>query len=198
MEKKISKLAILTKGIIKENPNLVLLLGTCPTLATTSSALNGAGMGVSAMAVLICSNIVISLLAKLIPDKVRIPCYIVVIAGFVTLVQFILQAFVPSLYDSLGLFIPLIVVNCIVLGRAEAFAAKNNPFASLLDGLGIGLGFTFALTLLGAIREFLGAGTLFSYHIYPENYGMLLFILSPGAFLALGYLIAIINKLRTK
>ena len=143
MEKKTSKLSILTKGIIKENPNLVLLLGTCPTLATTSSALNGAGMGVSAMAVLICSNIVISLLAKIIPDKVRIPCYIVVIAGFVTVVQFVLQAFVPSLYNSLGLFIPLIVVNCIILGRAEMFASKNNVLDSALDGVGMGIGFTF-------------------------------------------------------
>ena len=148
MEKKVSKLAILTKGIIKENPVLVLLLGTCPTLATTSSALNGLGMGVSATAVLICSNIVISLLAKFIPDKVRIPCYIVVIAGFVTVVQFVLQAFVPALYASLGLFIPLIVVNCIILGRAEMFASKNNALDSALDGIGMGLGFTLALGLM--------------------------------------------------
>ena len=161
MENKVSKLAILTKGIIKENPVLVLLLGTCPTLATTSSALNGLGMGVSAMAVLICSNIVISLLAKIIPDKVRIPCYIVVIAGFVTVVQFVLQAFVPSLYDSLGLFIPLIVVNCIILGRAEMFASKNNALDSALDGIGMGLGFTLALGIMGAIREIIGAGTIF-------------------------------------
>ena len=187
-----------TNGLLKENPTFVLMLGMCPTLGTTSSAINGLGMGLATTFVLLCSNVVISALKKLIPDKVRIPSFIVVIAAFVTMVQMLMEAYVPSLYDTLGLFIPLIVVNCIVLGRAEAFAAKNNPFASLLDGLGIGLGFTFALTLLGAIREFLGAGTLFSYHIYPENYGMLLFILAPCAFLALGYLIAIINKLRTK
>ena len=187
-----------TNGLLKENPTFVLMLGMCPTLGTTSSAINGLGMGLATTFVLLCSNVVISSLKKLIPDKVRIPAFIVIIAAFVTMVQMLMEAYVPSLYDTLGLFIPLIVVNCIVLGRAEAFAAKNNPFASLLDGLGIGLGFTFALTLLGAIREFLGAGTLFSYQIYPENYGMLLFVLAPGAFIALGYLIAIINKLKTK
>ena len=187
-----------TNGLLKENPTFVLMLGMCPTLGTTSSAINGLGMGLATTFVLLCSNVVISALKKLIPDKVRIPTFIVIIAAFVTMVQMLMEAYVPSLYDTLGLFIPLIVVNCIVLGRAEAFAAKNNPFASLLDGLGIGLGFTFALTLLGAIREFLGAGTLFSYQIYPENYGMLLFVLAPGAFIALGYLIAIINKLKTK
>ena len=187
-----------TNGLLKENPTFVLMLGMCPTLGTTSSAINGLGMGLATTFVLLCSNVVISALKKPIPDKVRIPAFIVIIAAFVTMVQMLMEAYVPSLYDTLGLFIPLIVVNCIVLGRAEAFAAKNNPFASLLDGLGIGLGFTFALTLLGAIREFLGAGTLFSYQIYPENYGMLLFVLAPGAFIALGYLIAIINKLKTK
>ena len=187
-----------TNGLLKENPTFVLMLGMCPTLGTTSAAINGLGMGLATTFVLLCSNVVISALKKLIPDKVRIPAFIVIIAAFVTMVQMLMEAYVPSLYDTLGLFIPLIVVNCIVLGRAEAFAAKNNPFASLLDGLGIGLGFTFALTLLGAIREFLGAGTLFSYQIYPENYGMLLFVLAPGAFIALGYLIAIINKLKTK
>ena len=187
-----------TNGLLKENPTFVLMLGMCPTLGTTSSAINGLGMGLATTFVLLCSNVVISALKKLIPDKVRIPAFIVIIAAFVTMVQMLMEAYVPSLYDTLGLFIPLIVVNCIVLGRAEAFAAKNNPFASLLDGLGIGLGFTFALTPLGAIREFLGAGTLFSYQIYPENYGMLLFVLAPGAFIALGYLIAIINKLKTK
>ena len=187
-----------TNGLLKENPTFVLMLGMCPTLGTTSSAINGLGMGLATTFVLLCSNVVISALKKLIPDKVRIPAFIVIIAAFVTMVQMLMEAYVPSLYDTLGLFIPLIVVNCIVLGRAEAFAAKNNPFASLLDGLGIGLGFTFALTLLGAIREFLGAGTLFSCQIYPENYGMLLFVLAPGAFIALGYLIAIINKLKTK
>ena len=187
-----------TNGLLKENPTFVLMLGMCPTLGTTSSAINGLGMGLATTFVLLCSNVVISALKKLIPDKVRIPAFIVIIAAFVTMVQMLMEAYVPSLYDTLGLFIPLIVVNCIVLGRAEAFAAKNNPFASLLDGLGIGLGFTFALTLLGAIREFLGAGTLFSYQIYPENYGMLLFVLAPGGFIALGYLMAIINKLKTK
>ena len=165
MEKKPSKLSILTKGIIKENPVLVLLLGTCPTLATTSSAINGIGMGVSAMAVLICSNIVISILRNIIPDKVRIPCYIVVIAGFVTVVQLLLQAFVPSLYASLGLFIPLIGVNCIILGRAEMFASKNNPFDSALDGIGMGIGFTLALGVMGLIREFFGSGTLFGQEV---------------------------------
>ena len=168
MEKKASKLSILTKGIIKENPVLVLLLGTCPTLATTSSAINGIGMGVSATAVLICSNIVISLLRKIIPDKVRIPCYIVVIAGFVTVVQLLLQAFVPSLYASLGLFIPLIVVNCIILGRAEMFASKNNAFDSALDGIGMGIGFTLALGAMGLIREFFGSGTAFGINVLTD------------------------------
>ena len=158
-----SKLSILTNGIIKENPVLVLLIGTCPTLATSSSLSNGLGMGLSATAVLICSNIVISLLRKVIPDKVRIPCYIVVIAGFVTLVQFVLQAYVPTLYDSLGLFLPLIVVNCIILGRAEAFANKNTIIDSALDGVGMGIGFTLALALMGTIRELLGSGTLLGY-----------------------------------
>lgn len=187
-----------TNGLLKENPTFVLMLGMCPTLGTTSSAINGLGMGLATTFVLLCSNVAISALKNLIPDKVRIPAFIVVIAAFVTMVQMLMEAYVPSLYDTLGLFIPLIVVNCIVLGRAEAFAAKNNPFASLLDGLGIGLGFTCALTLLGSVREFLGAGTLFSYQIYPENFGMLVFVLAPGAFIALGYLIAIINKLKTK
>lgn len=194
MEKKISKIGILTKGIIKENPNLVLLLGTCPTLATTSSAMNGAGMGVSAMAVLICSNIVISLLAKIIPDKVRIPCYIVVIAGFVTVVQFVLQAFVPSLYDSLGLFIPLIVVNCIILGRAEMFASKNNVIDSALDGLGMGIGFTLSLTVMGAVRELIGAGTIFGFAIpWMNEHPMLIIALAPGGFFVYACTIAAIN-----
>ena len=187
MDKKPSKLGILTKGIIKENPVLVLLLGTCPTLATTSSAINGVGMGVSAMAVLICSNIVISLLRNIIPDKERIPCYIVVIAGFVTLVQLMLQAFVPSLYASLGLFIPLIVVNCIILGRAEMFASKNNPFDSALDGVGMGLGFTLALGIMGGVREFFGAGTLFGIEILTDIVpGMGIFNLAPGGFFVYG------------
>ena len=194
MEKKVSKLAILTKGIIKENPVLVLLLGTCPTLATTSSALNGLGMGVSATAVLICSNIVISLLAKFIPDKVRIPCYIVVIAGFVTVVQFVLQAFVPSLYASLGLFIPLIVVNCIILGRAEMFASKNNAIDSALDGIGMGLGFTLALGLMGAIREIVGAGTIFGFALpWLSAHPMLVIALAPGGFFVYACLIAAVN-----
>ena len=194
MEKKVSKLAILTKGIIKENPVLVLLLGTCPTLATTSSALNGLGMGVSATAVLICSNIVISLLAKFIPDKVRIPCYIVVIAGFVTVVQFVLQAFVPALYASLGLFIPLIVVNCIILGRAEMFAAKNGPIDSALDGIGMGLGFTLALGMMGAIREIIGAGTIFGVALpWLSAHPMLIIALAPGGFFVYACLIAAVN-----
>lgn len=191
-------LKIFLNGIIKENPTFVLLLGMCPTLGTTTSAINGMSMGLATMFVLICSNVVISLLKKLIPDKVHIPAYIVVIATFVTILQMCMEAYLPTLFESLGLFIPLIVVNCIVLGRAEAFAAKNNPWASFLDGAGIGLGFTLALTLLGAVRELLGTGKLFGATLYPENYGMLVFVLAPGAFIALGYLIAIINKLRTK
>lgn len=189
-----NKLAILTKGIIKENPVLVLLLGTCPTLATTGSVLNGLGMGVSTMAVLICSNIVISLLRNIIPDKVRIPCYIVVIAGFVTIVQLSLQAFVPSLYASLGLFIPLIVVNCIILGRAEMFASKNNPFDSALDGIGMGIGFTLALGCMGAIREFFGNGSILGFNIlggHIEQMGI--FNLAPGGFFAFAILIALVN-----
>lgn len=194
MEKKVSKLSILTKGIIKENPVLVLLLGTCPTLATTSSAINGIGMGVSAMAVLICSNIVISLLRKIIPDNVRIPCYIVVIAGFVTVVQLMLQAFVPSLYSSLGLFIPLIVVNCIILGRAEMFASKNNAFDSALDGIGMGIGFTLALAAMGLIREFFGSGTAFGIEILTNHVpGMGIFNLAPGGFFVFAILIAAVN-----
>ncbi len=187
----------ITNGLIKENPTFVLMLGMCPTLGTTTSALNGMSMGLATTFVLICSNVVISLLKNLIPDKIRIPAFIVVIATFVTIIQMAMEAYLPTLYDSLGLFIPLIVVNCIVLGRAEAFAAKNNPFASFCDGLGIGLGFTFGLTLLGIVRELLGSGALFSLRIFPEEYSILIFVLAPGAFITLGYLIAIINKLRT-
>ena len=187
----------ITNGLIKENPTFVLMLGMCPTLGTTTSALNGMSMGLATTFVLICSNVVISLLKNLIPDKIRIPAFIVIIATFVTIIQMAMEAYLPTLYDSLGLFIPLIVVNCIVLGRAEAFAAKNNPFASLCDGLGIGLGFTFGLTLLGIVRELLGTGALFSLRVFPEEYGVLIFVLAPGAFITLGYLIAIINKLRT-
>ena len=191
-----SNLKILMNGIITENPTFVLLLGMCPTLGTTSSAMNGMSMGLATMFVLICSNMVISALKNVIPDMVRIPGYIVVIATFVTVVQMCMEAFIPALYASLGLFIPLIVVNCIVLGRAEAFAAKNNPLASMFDGIGMGLGFTIALTLLGAVREFLGTGKIFDLTILPEEYGMLIFVLAPGAFIALGYLIAIINSLK--
>ncbi|MCQ2349088.1 MAG: electron transport complex subunit E [Paludibacteraceae bacterium] len=191
-------LKTLFNGIVKENPTFVLLLGMCPTLGTTSSAINGMSMGLATMFVLICSNVVISLLKNLIPDKVHIPIYIVIVATFVTVVQMCMEAYLPDLYATLGLFIPLIVVNCIVLGRAEAFAAKNNPLASLMDGIGIGLGFTIALTLLGSIREFLGKGCVFNTSIFPEQYGMLLFVLAPGAFIALGYLIAIVNKITKK
>lgn len=191
-----SNLKILINGVIKENPTFVLLLGMCPTLGTTSSALNGMSMGLATMFVLICSNIVISALKNLIPDMVRIPAYIVVIATFVTVVQMCMEAFVPALYASLGLFIPLIVVNCIVLGRAEAFAAKNGIIPSAFDGIGIGLGFTLALTSLGAVRELLGTGKLFNLTLMPEQYGSLIFVLAPGAFIVLGYLVAIVNKLR--
>ena len=193
-ETTMSNLKILMNGIITENPTFVLLLGMCPTLGTTSSAMNGMSMGLATMFVLICSNMVISALKNVIPDMVRIPGYIVVIATFVTVVQ--MEAFIPALYASLGLFIPLIVVNCIVLGRAEAFAAKNGVVASAFDGIGIGLGFTIALTLLGAIRELLGTGKLFNLTIMPEQFGSLIFVLAPGAFIALGFLIAIVNKLR--
>lgn len=189
---------ILFNGIIKDNPVFVLLLGMCPALATTSSAINGMSMGLATMFVLVCSNIVISLLKNLIPDLVRIPAFIVVIATFVTIVEMIMNAFLPALADSLGIFIPLIVVNCIVLGRAEAFAARNNVISSLFDGVGIGLGFTLALTVLGATREFLGSGKMFSVSIFPEDFGMTLFVLAPGAFIALGYLVAVFNKLQRK
>ncbi|MBR2359119.1 MAG: electron transport complex subunit E [Bacteroidaceae bacterium] len=187
---------VLMNGIIKENPTFVLLLGMCPTLGTTSSAINGMSMGLATMFVLILSNLVISLIKNLIPDMVRIPSFIVVIASFVTLLQMLMQAYLPDIYATLGLFIPLIVVNCIILGRAEAFAAKNGPVASIFDGIGMGLGFTLGLTLLGAVREILGTGKLFGFTLMPEEYGMLVFVLAPGAFIALGYLIAIVNKMR--
>ncbi|MGE0078872.1 MAG: RnfABCDGE type electron transport complex subunit E [Bacteroidales bacterium] len=185
----------LTKGILKENPIFVIVLGMCPTLATTSSAMNGLGMGLATTFVLLGSNIVISLMARFIPDKVRIPSYIVVIATFVTIVDLVMQAYTQSLYEKLGIFIPLIVVNCIVLGRAEAFANKNNVFESILDGIGMGLGFTFALTLLGSVREILGAGSIFD-HKFIKGDGILVFILAPGAFIALAYLIVIFNKIK--
>ena len=187
-----------TNGILKENPTFVLVLGMCPTLATTTSAINGMAMGLATLFVLVCSNIVISLLKNLIPDKVRIPAFIVVIATFVTLVQLLMQAYLPAIYDVLGLFIPLIVVNCIVLGRAEAFAAKNSVGLSALDGLGMGLGFTLALKILGALRELLGTGAVFGFNLYSDHYGALVFVLAPGAFIALAYLMAIINKVQKK
>ena len=189
-------LKVLLNGIVKENPTFVLLLGMCPTLGTTSSAINGMSMGLATTAVLVFSNLIISCLKNLIPDSVRIPSFIVVIASLVTILQMVLQAYVPSVYEALGLFIPLIVVNCIILGRAEAYAAKNDPISSIFDGLGMGLGFTIALTLLGACREVLGTVKIFSMTVFPENYGALLFVLAPGAFIVLGYLIAIVNKLR--
>lgn len=190
-----SNVKTLLNGIFKENPVFVLLLGMCPTLGTTSSAVNGLGMGLATTFVLLSANVVVSMLKNVIPDKVRIPAFIVVIATFVTLVEMVMQAYVPALYESLGLFIPLIVVNCIVLGRAEAFAAKNTVMKSAFDGLGMGLGFTMALTLLGSARELLGTGKVFGMTLFPENYGMLLFVLAPGAFIALAYLIAIFQKL---
>jgi len=184
-----------TKGFFRENPILVLVLGTCPTLATTSSALNGMGMGIATTFVLIGSNVVIALLAGLIPEKVRIPAFIVVIASFVTIVDLVMQAFVPTLYEALGIFIPLIVVNCIILGRAEAYASKNGVWSSFVDGAGMGLGFTMALGILGAFREIAGSGSIFGYKFIKGD-GILVFILAPGAFMALGYLIALINRLR--
>lgn len=190
-----SQLKNFTKGFIKENPILVLVLGTCPTLATTSSSLNGLGMGIATTFVLIGSNAVVSLLANVIPDKVRIPAFVVIIASFVTIVDLLMQAYVPSLYDKLGIFIPLIVVNCIVLGRAEAYASKNGVWSSFIDGFGMGLGFTCALGILGAFREIVGSGSIFGYKFIPGD-GVLVFILAPGAFIALGYLIAIVNKIK--
>jgi len=192
-----NKLQLITKGILKENPTFVLILGMCPTLATTTSAINGMGMGAATMAVLIMSNIVISLIKNLIPDKVRIPAFIVVIASFVTVIQLLMQAYLPSLYQSLGIFIPLIVVNCIILGRAEAFASKNNALDSALDGLGIGLGFTCSLTLIGAVRELLGSGAIFGQSLISGD-GMLVFVLAPGGFLVLGYLMVLFKKLTAK
>ncbi|MDT8401156.1 MAG: electron transport complex subunit E [Bacteroidales bacterium] len=186
-----------TKGFIKENPVFALFLGLCPTLGVTTTAINGMGMGLATTFVLLMANIVVSLIKNFIPDKVRIPSFIVIIASFVTIVELTMQAYLPDLFEALGLFIPLIVVNCLVLGRAEAFASKNNLLSSAIDGLGMGLGFTFALTLLGAVREILGSGSIFGLK-FIEGDGMLIFILSPGAFLALGYLIVIINKLSKK
>ncbi|MBP3211404.1 MAG: electron transport complex subunit E [Prevotella sp.] len=189
---------ILNNGIVKENPTFVLLLGMCPTLATTTSALNGLSMGVATMAVLVCTNFVISCIKNLTPDKVRIPVFVVVIAAFVTILQLVVKAYLPDIDKSLGIFIPLIVVNCIILGRAEAFACKNTPLASIFDGLGIGLGFTLALTLLGMVRELIGAGSLFGATILPETCNVLLFVLPPGAFISLGLLNALIGHLGQK
>ena len=193
-EAKMNKLQIILSGIIKNNPTFVLVLGMCPTLGTTTSAINGMGMGVATMAVLIMSNLVISLIKNFIPDKVRIPAFIVVIASFVTIIHMLMQAYVPSLYASLGVFIPLIVVNCIILGRAEAFASKNGAIDSMLDGVGIGLGFTLSLTVIGAVREVLGSGAIFGYSLGISDYMPLVFVLAPGAFLVLGYVMVLFNK----
>ena len=190
-----NKMQIILNGILKNNPTFVLVLGMCPTLGTTTSAVNGLGMGVATMAVLIMSNMVISLIKNLIPDKVRIPAFIVVIASFVTIIEMLMQAYIPSLYASLGVFIPLIVVNCIILGRAEAFASKHGVFDSLLDGVGICLGFTIALTVIGAVRELLGSGAVFGYSFGVADYMPLVFVLAPGAFLVLGYLMVLFNKI---
>ena len=188
---------IIKNGLVKENPTFVLFRGMCPTLATTTSAINGLSMGLATMAVLICTNFVISLIKNLTPNKVHIPVYIVVIAAFVTVLQMLMSAYAPqSINDALGIYIPLIVVNCIILGRAESFACKNTPLASVFDGIGIGLGFTVGLSLLGCVRELLGAGSLFGVVLLPETYNILLFVLPPGAFLTLGYLVAIINKFK--
>lgn len=191
-----NNLKVIINGIIKENPTFVLLLGMCPTLATTTSAMNALSMGLATMFVLICSNAAISLIKNLTPDMVRIPVFVVVIASFVTVLQMCLAAYLPAVNASLGLYIPLIVVNCIILGRAEAFACKNGVVASLCDGIGIGLGFTLGLTFLGTVREILGAGSVFGVQLLPETVGMLMFILPPGAFVTLGFLIAIVNKLK--
>lgn len=192
-----NKLNIFTKGFFKENPTFVLLLGMCPTLATTTSAINGLSMGLATLFVLVLSNIVISAIAPVVPDKVHIPVYIVVIATFVTILQFAMQAYTPAMYTTLGLFIPLIVVNCIVLGRAEAFASKNGILDSALDGFGIGLGFTLSLTILGIVREILGSGSVFGYRFITGD-GILVFVMAPGAFLALGYLMVLFNKIAKK
>ena len=192
-----NRLNIFTRGFLKENAVFVLFLGLCPTLGTTTSAINGFAMGLATTFVLVMSNIVVSLIKSFIPDKVRIPAFIVIIATFVTIVELTMQAFVPDLFDVLGLFIPLIVVNCLILGRAEAFASKNNPLDSIIDGFGMGLGFTMALTVLGAVREILGSNALFGFK-FMEGDGMLAFVLAPGAFIILGYLIAITNRINKK
>ena len=192
-----NKLKFILESAIKNNPIFVLLLGMCPTLGTTSSAINGMSMGLATMGVLICSNVAISMLRNVVPDKVRIPAFIVVIASFVTVLQMLLQAYLPALYETLGIFIPLIVVNCILLGRAEAYASKNGVVDSFCDGAGVGLGFTVSLTILGSVRELLGTGRIFDIPGYNEEYGSLVFILAPGAFIVLGLLVAVVNKLKT-
>ena len=192
-----SKWSLITNGLVKNNPTFVLVLGMCPTLATTTSAMNGLEMGLATMFVLILSNIFISLIAPAVPDKVRIPVYIVVIATFVTLLQLLMQAFVPDVYNTLGLFVPLIVVNCIVLGRAEAFANKNSVADSALDGIGIGIGFTISLTVIGIVREILGSGSIFGWKFIPGD-GILAFVMAPGAFLVLGYLMVLFNRYLAK
>ena len=189
-----NRLSLVWKGLIKENPTFVLVLGMCPTLGTTTSAINGLGMGVATMAVLIMSNVVIAMIKNLIPDKVRIPAFIVVIASFVTVIEMLMQAYGASLYAALGVFIPLIVVNCIILGRAEAFASKNGVLDSALDGVGIGLGFTLSLTVIGAVREILGSGSIFGLSLGISDYMPLVFVLAPGAFLVLGFLMVLFNK----
>ncbi|MDE7460590.1 MAG: electron transport complex subunit E [Paramuribaculum sp.] len=191
-------LRILYNGIVTDNPTFVLLLGMCPTLGTTGSAITGMSMGLATLGVLVCSNMAIAAIKHLVPSKVRIPAYIVVIATFVTLLQFIMKAYLPALDATLGIFIPLIVVNCILLGRAEAFASRHSVGESFFDGLGIGLGFTIALTLLGSVREFLGSGSVFGLALFPESYGALLFVLAPGAFIALGFLIALFNFVKSR
>ena len=192
-------LSVFTNGLIKENPTLRLMLGTCPTLAVTTAAINGIGMGISATVVLVCSNLVISLLRNVIPDKVRIPAFITIIAGFVSVVQMLVKAFLPSIDESLGIFLPLIVVNCIILARAEMFASKNGPVLSVLDGLGMGIGFTAVLTLMGAIREFFGAGSLFSLPITSNFISpMIVFLLPPGGFFVFGMLVAVSNAIAKK
>lgn len=191
-----SYLKLIYNGVIKENPALILMLGMCPTLAVTTSATNGFGMGVSTMAVLVFSNLLISLLRKVIPDAVRLPAFIVVVASLVTIVEMVTQAYLPALYESLGLYIPLIVVNCIILGRAEAFASKNGPTASVFDGIGMGLGFTLALVIIGFLREFFGSGTAFGIQVLPESYpGIGILINAPGAFMIMAFVVAVMNKL---
>lgn len=189
-----SKLQLITKGILKENPTFVLILGMCPTIGVTSTAINGMGMGIATMAVLIMSNMVISMVKNVIPDKVRIPAFIVIIASFVTIIEMLMKAYIPALYASLGVFIPLIVVNCIILGRAEAFASKNGIIDSALDGVGIGLGFTLSLTVVGAVREVLGSGSIFGF-TFAQDVMPLVFVLAPGGFLVLGYLMVLFNKI---